>query len=298
MDCKVEIPFKKDSKSLPAPLPREDQIRDCPNIIHGNEPSADQKVVVIGPYAIKYGKYLSQLEGENLLFLERYAPRIPAPKLYAMWRGDGTNSEFFIIMDRVPGIPLNELWPILGDLDKTQILNKLRDIFESLHSLPSSGFFGSIHRGPIPYHLFWDAKGDPTITGPFNHGREMIIGLAKRSRANSALNGKHPYLAEFFERHLAPALDDHSPTFCHSDVQPKNIIVNTAPEDTMQGRDFRVSIIDWEVAGWYPSYWEYAAAFLSFRWDEDDWPNRSEDFIPVRAVEAAMLRLIHQDLWF
>jgi hypothetical protein len=57
--------------------------------------------------------------------------------------------------------------------------------------------------------------------------------------------------------------------------------------------------VDWEVA-WYPSYWEYTMAFFSFRWDEndDDWPERVEGFLPVKAAEASMFKLIHQNLWF
>lgn len=29
-------------------------------------------------------------------------------------------------------------------------------------------------------------------------------------------------------------------------------------------------MIDWEAAGWYPSFWEYAIAIYPCRWD-DDW---------------------------
>jgi thiamine kinase-like enzyme len=44
-----------------------------------------------------------------------------------------------------------------------------------------------------------------------------------------------------------------APVFTHCDLNPTNILVR---EDKIVG------IIDWEFAGWYPSYWEYTSAWL------------------------------------
>ncbi|KAF9556781.1 hypothetical protein CPC08DRAFT_641050 [Agrocybe pediades] len=43
--------------------------------------------------------------------------------------------------------------------------------------------------------------------------------------------------------------------FAHGDLLPKNIIVNGS---TITG------IIDWEAAGFYPEYWEYARMHCYF----------------------------------
>jgi hypothetical protein len=43
--------------------------------------------------------------------------------------------------------------------------------------------------------------------------------------------------------------------------------------------EYRIAaIIDWETAGWYPSYWEYAYIFALFQW-VDDWPASVERII-------------------
>lgn len=42
-----------------------------------------------------------------------------------------------------------------------------------------------------------------------------------------------------------------SPTFTHGDLSSFNILVRG---------DEVVGIVDWETAGWYPSYWEYTTA--------------------------------------
>jgi thiamine kinase-like enzyme len=44
------------------------------------------------------------------------------------------------------------------------------------------------------------------------------------------------------------------PVFTHADLSPFNILLLG---------DKVVGIIDWELSGWYPHYWEYTSAWLS-----------------------------------
>jgi hypothetical protein len=56
-------------------------------------------------------------------------------------------------------------------------------------------------------------------------------------------------------------------------------------------RDHRVSLVDWEVAGWYPSYWEYASAFVAFRWN-DDWNDHVERIVDAYIPDASLLKIV------
>ena len=47
---------------------------------------------------------------------------------------------------------------------------------------------------------------------------------------------------------------EHEIVFTQGDLRPDNIMVK-------KGRV--TAIIDWEMAGWYPDYWEFAKAFFS-----------------------------------
>ena len=50
--------------------------------------------------------------------------------------------------------------------------------------------------------------------------------------------------------------------FTHSDITPRNILV----------KDGKITaIVDWEMAGWYPEYWEYT------RWDDFRFSQRWRD---------------------
>ncbi|EXJ54144.1 hypothetical protein A1O7_09481 [Cladophialophora yegresii CBS 114405] len=99
----------------------------------------------------------------------------------------------------------------------------------------------------------------------------MILALAGKSRMNQESMNRHFYLAglQYYEKMLARALDNTSPIFSHSDLQRKNGIVKKV--NTRDGSaDLQVSLMGWEYVGWYPAYWDFVAAFLAPRWD-DDW---------------------------
>ncbi|KAI6777476.1 hypothetical protein HG530_001421 [Fusarium avenaceum] len=54
-------------------------------------------------------------------------------------------------------------------------------------------------------------------------------------------------------------MKDHDIVLTHGDFDPRNIIV--------QG-DKVAAILDWELSGYYPSYWEYGKAMLRPAWEE------------------------------
>ena len=60
---------------------------------------------------------------------------------------------------------------------------------------------------------------------------------------------------------------------------------------------YEIYVVDWEGAGWYPEYWEYAVAFATFRWD-DDWCKRFAEFIHAWPAESAMVKLLYTDILF
>ncbi|MGG6498963.1 UNVERIFIED_CONTAM: phosphotransferase, partial [Bacteroidetes bacterium 56_B9] len=55
------------------------------------------------------------------------------------------------------------------------------------------------------------------------------------------------------------SLPTHDIVLTHSDFHPRNIIVRD---------DKVVAILDWELAGFYPAYWEYVKANYLPNWDD------------------------------
>ncbi|KAF2455602.1 kinase-like domain-containing protein [Lineolata rhizophorae] len=292
----ISLPFYRAPEQLPSPLPTLQDIeaatKELPTI---RNPDYDGRIVAIrDQYVVKYGTYVAENEGQTLLFIEQHL-RIPIPRLYAMYRHDG---KLYLVMELIPGTELRLLWPSLSAEDKRSIAEQLRGIFDKLRSLPSPGYFGSIAKRPLRHRYFLERNNDPIITGPFDREEDLSLALAKRSEQNWRDNGRHGWVSDFFARHLPTSLKGHQPTFTHSDLHPQNILIREVVNAGSQDASYEVSaIVDWETAGWYPAYWEYAAAFALFQW-VDDWPLFFEKFIDPWPLEASMLKFVHQDLEF
>lgn len=129
----VELPFK--SNGSPA-LPTTDEIRSCPEVIQRR---SAKKVVALNDKVIaKLGGAIDVAEGQALIFQERHAPSVPAPRLHAMFR-DG--DETFLIMERAPGTQLDAVWPSLTESDRVS------EIFSDLKAQPYLRFYAA---GRVP----------------------------------------------------------------------------------------------------------------------------------------------------
>lgn len=84
-------------------------------------------------------------------------------------------------------------------------------------------------------------------------------------------------------------MDDHRIVLSHGDLNPKNIIL-------LDERDGSVSIsgiIDWEMGGWYPEYWDaLKASNVRSTDDESDWWCSLPEQFNRYVSEVAINRLV------
>ena len=170
------------------------------------------------------------------------------------------HKRLFLIMQRVPGVPLNSIWSLLTDSEKDDIITKLQTILDAMRKAqcPWPDFFGGMDGGAIHHYLLYSQHGDRVFLGPFSGEPAFVAGLVGNYRALRERN-KHPDCkARFYEKYLARVLQGHRPTLTHGDAQQKNIIVseNTSRPNGQGGRSFDVGLVDWENSGWFPDFWE------------------------------------------
>lgn len=287
----AQLPYLKPPDLLPAPLPSESRFFESTAVFRDD--TSYHRVVAVEPhFIVKYGRGVKEIEGQVLLFLEHHLEAGNAvPKLYAMYRIASTG-HVCLIMQRMPGVSLDQLWPTLKDCEKSNICAKLNGIIKSIRSIPAPPLYGSIDQGRFHHYLFYSPDVDKEICGPFDSEEQFNAALVKRLRSAWAQMKRHSFKADFYERNLGRALVGHKPILTHSDLQRKNVIVHL---DTLQG--LTVSLIDWEEAGWFPVYWEYFAALQGVQWD-DDWSQRIEEIMEPWLSEAAVMKLVHQDILF
>ena len=208
-------------------------------------------------------------------------------------------------MEYIHGDTLLEKWPSLSESQKSTILNQLKGYLGLLRDLPHPGYFGSIGRRQMPNGIFWTGEDDYDIriNGPFETESALNEALALKSIQCAEYNERKGHKGNFYRRMLPQVLKGHPPVFTHGDFQRKNIIIrprnpahaNNGQPETKEG-GYDVVMIDWEQAGWYPSYWEYCAASWSF-WFIDDWPELIERVLDPWPVEYAWLADIGMELW-
>lgn len=296
-DIRFVLPYFVDN--LPAPLPTQEQIENASDVL---AEVAGRRVIRVGEhFVVKYGTNNDEVEAATLIYLSK-TKLVNVPKVYAVYRS-GPNDALFIIMEYIPGDNLAKVWTCLSTESKEQICRELKLQLDQLRRLPSLGYFGGVGQRPMPDGIFWiHERKTPHINGPFYSETELNDALTEKTLlADEIWSRRGPQRAHFYERMLPTVLRDHACTFTHADFQRKNIIVrscsNTFDEhDSSEVATFHVTLVDWELSGWYPSYWEFCAASWAFRFD-DDWPEYIEKIMDPWPVEYAWLKLMRDSLW-
>lgn len=228
--------------------------------------------------------------------------KTPVPTVYAIFTS-ADKKVLYIIMEYIHGSPLSSEWPAMSKSQKDCVYRKLKSYFEELRQIPSPGYFGSLGYRRLLNGMFWTGEGakrNPAVNGPFQTESGLNEAFVEKTKSNAALNRRENYKAAFYHRSLPFVLHGHKSVFTHGDFQRKNIIVSKIPVDRKVGghivEDYQVSVIDWEMSGWYPTYWEYCMTAICFRWD-DDWPSRVEAILQPYRIEYPRLHMIFSELW-
>ena len=182
----VSLPYKTDNVTIN--IPTTEEIRACSNVLY--ERHSASIVAVNDQIVAKFGGPIQEWEGQALIYLERYVPNVPAPRLYAMYHD---SEQLFLVMQRMPGERLDRVWPSLTDGEKTSISEQLRRAFDCLRQAecPEPEFFGGLDGGAVHHYLFYSQKGDREFLGPFRDEAAFVIGLTDNLRALRERNG-HP----------------------------------------------------------------------------------------------------------
>ncbi|CAG8962050.1 hypothetical protein HYFRA_00005092 [Hymenoscyphus fraxineus] len=307
----ITLPFYAPPAELPCALPTKDQIHNSQELFL--DYGSGRKVVGVGPnFVVKYGRNVELIEGENMHFIAQLNSKaVRVPRLYALYE-DPTNQTRYIVMERMNGLTLSSVWSSLDKAQKNIICTKLRLTMDTLRKLPSPGGYCSIGKRPLEDCMFWsreDTDADKEIpvqfrssivgplNGPFNTEEEVNSAMIKKYLFNNLPPGK----AVFYERTLPQVLCDHPPVFTHGDLQRKNIIISRLPnvdeDGSMVDEELEVVLLDWEVSGWYPSYWEHSRAMQGCGRFEDDWHYWLGQIVDEYLKEWAWVNMMFLELW-
>jgi thiamine kinase-like enzyme len=195
------------------------------------------------------------------------------PKEY--FKPDYRPSEGVIGMTIISGITLEQKWDSLEDEAKESICLQLWDLISKIRTIARSQEV----EGPYQCAADGSLSRDPMLEDLQEPARPILSDSDLRARIYER------YLYHGGSRYENQLLDmlPHSQRsmFTHGDIAPRNILVDE--ENNVTG------VIDWEYAGWYPEYWEYAQIVRPAFWG--DWSVWMDKTAPqrwdLRGINAA-----------
>lgn len=220
-------------------------------------------------FIVKVGGTRTSLiqEGRNMLFV-RQATRIPVAAVYAFFRDEESDLEI-LVEEYIPGEDLVAAWGRLDQQGKDAMLITLRGYFDDLRQIPSPGYFGSPWRQPIIEPHICGGFGSAAIRnnpGPCETEEQWIELLIDRASQEHPLSANR---TEFERALLHSVLQGHRhrpSVFTHGNFGLASARVRD---------DGVMFILDWQISGWYPAYWEFFTCImrsLTKRWNpKDDW---------------------------
>ena len=292
IQASITLPYYADATTIPASIPTMKDIESSPDVFCEQ---SGRRVVGVGQHFVaKYGLAVDLIEGETMLFI-RQATSVPLPRIYALFK-DHKSHKAYIIMERIEGHSLDSEWGSLGHTEKESIIQKLRVSFDELRKLKSPRGYCSLGKRPLLDNIFWTGDTVDSIAGPFDTEKQLNDAMLEKYIFNNLPRGK----SDFYKRAFPSVLHEHPPVFSHGDFQRKNILLQKRSRCGKDGQatyEYDPVIIDWEFAGWYPSYWEYSRGLYACgRWN-DDWSLWVEKVLDPYLNEWAWMDMLLRELW-
>ncbi|KAI9680870.1 MAG: hypothetical protein M1817_004310 [Caeruleum heppii] len=211
-------------------------------------------------------------EPSSIAFLKAHST-IPLPTIAKHWVDH--RGRAFTLIERVPGQTLEAAWPTLSTEKRARIARETGEYLNQLRRFQRP-CFESVDGGPVHHGLLFG--GDPsTPHGPFSTDDDFWKDLAVRVE-------KLPEKAKARMRERLPAGAPY--TLTHGDLTSCNIIV-----DADAGH--LAAIIDWEHAGYFPVWWEFACAGLGLGDEDADW----KELLREHLVSFPAQREFWRDFW-
>ena len=281
------LPYYAPPAILPQNLPSQEEM--C----HSSEvysETSGRKVVGVGPFFVaKYGLQVDLGEGRNIIYVAEHTST-PVPRVYALFQ-DPESKRNFIIMERIHGQSLDKAWLTLTPSQKQEISGKLQTMVGLWRKAPSPGRFCNLDGLPLSDALFWKGTGDDPFRNDevYNDEEDLNKALIRNYALNDHLRGK----GKFYELAFPHIFRGHEPVFTHGDLQRKNVLVTT---NSSTG-EVVLTMIDWEFAGWYPSYWEFTKALFACGRFEDGWSHWLLQILEPFWTEYSWLNTMMYELW-
>lgn len=204
------------------------------------------------------GANLPTFEVPNIEFVQQETS-IPVPVVIESWE-EGEHT--LILMKRIPGEPLSKVWQKLSTTEKEHIARQTAEYLLQLRKLQADNM-RALGGRPIYSNFLFPRKDSEHPHGPLASDDELWADMEQ---------GLHEAVPESARRRLRNCMPKAAPyTFTHGDLTNVNIIVENG---SLTG------IIDWEMSGYFPVWWEYVCTSVPDSEDDREWKALLRKYMP------------------
>ncbi|KAG7102612.1 hypothetical protein HYQ44_018422 [Verticillium longisporum] len=187
-------------------------------------------------------------EVEAMTFVQRETS-VPVPTVLEVYIDDQYDEDkCWILMERLPGSQLGTAWPEMDEDARSETIRQLRSYLEQIHHLrpAGAGVIGSVSGGAAFDHRLSNMH----TCGPFASVadfHDFLVAPVKQSPRPGT-----------FAKYRTRFPDTYEIRFAHADLSWENILVDASTGNI-------TGILDWEMAGYWPEWWEYRKALFGSR---------------------------------
>ncbi|KAI4145800.1 MAG: hypothetical protein LQ341_002261 [Variospora aurantia] len=221
---------------------------------------------------VKCHPWLTLANAATLRFIAQHTS-IPVPKVYCAFEHKG---RVYVVMEFIRAPMVAQGWRSRSPESRAKIHQQLRRMIDELRSIPSPKHLGvaNVAGGPL-----FDPRlpGKSLTFGPFKDTAEFHLHIREgwdQERCSTLALDRQGEIQELIKQHEG----SWPLRFTHGDLSSLNILARG---------DEVVGIVDWDTAGWYPSYWEYTTAWHVNPYNEF-WQDEVDNFLEPMPEALAM----------
>ncbi|KAJ5787443.1 hypothetical protein N7457_002433 [Penicillium paradoxum] len=177
--------------------------------------------------------------------------KVPVPNVYANFVDPQTQKRY-IVMDFIPDTDMQRLLPSLTPTEKNTASERIKEVINELRAIPPPDYLGNLNGTFYIDGVLSTPDKNRVISGPLRDQEEMDHSVLERLS-----QAQLPHFIRLLKAKVKYTPKNHRAHFTHEDLLPKNIIVGRIARCEKEA-DFKVSLIDWNMSGWYPKFWEFA----------------------------------------
>lgn len=266
-----------------AQLPSIAEILEATEVLSSQDGAKVEKVK--DKFLVKYGARVSRLEADTMRYVSANSDT-PVPKLFGTITDPNEPEINYIVMEFIEGKCLDAIWPDLSTSEKEDVKMQLKAALNSLRKMPDQGYIGSVGRQKCIDGVFYTGETYVLdVNGPFETEIEMNEGVLRRVAET------RPASAIRLFRTIFSNMPTHRIVFTHADLQARNIIVKRTTSEHGGPNTMDLTIIDWEMSGWYPEYWEFCNSII-FNTFHAEWLDIAQDIMDVYTNEYLLMQRI------